>query len=66
MATVIRFSGTDGAGGPMSTYVTESPEEVFKQWTRAGGQPFTLTHTETGKAMYVNPQNVACWFERRE
>ena len=29
----------------------------------AAGQPFELTHSESGRKMFVNPVNVACWFE---
>jgi hypothetical protein len=63
MATIIRFNGGDGAGGPMSTWVTEGADEVLTRWTAAAGQPFELTHSESGRKMFVNPVNVACWFE---
>ena len=63
MSTVIRFSGPDGEGGPMSTYVVEGPEQILEAWRAAEGLPFRVTHEASGRAMYVNPLNVACWFE---
>jgi len=64
MSTVIRFSGPDGEGGPMSTYVLEAPEQILEAWRAADGMPFLVTHEVSGRPMYVNPQNLTCWFER--
>ncbi len=64
MSTVIRFNGPDGEGGPMSTYVVETPQQILEVWRAADGSPFMVTHEASGRTMYVNPQNVTCWFER--
>ena len=64
MTTVLRFTGPDGKGDLMSTYVAEAPDQVYESWTAADGLPFKLTHEESGRTIYVNPQNVACWFEQ--
>ncbi len=64
MSTVIRFNGPDGEGGPMSTYVAEAPERILEAWKAAHGSPFPVTHESSGRTMFVNPQNVTCWFER--
>ncbi|MGH2951201.1 MAG: hypothetical protein ACRDKX_04070 [Solirubrobacterales bacterium] len=64
MSTTIRFSGPGAEGGPLSTYVSETPDELLDKWIAAGGSPIALTHEETGHQMYVNPRVIACWFER--
>lgn len=64
MTTVIRFTGPDGKGDLISTYVADAPDQVFELWTASGGLPFKVTHEESGRTIYVNPQNVACWFEQ--
>ncbi|MGH2954398.1 MAG: hypothetical protein ACRDK9_10350 [Solirubrobacterales bacterium] len=66
MPTTIRFSGPGAEGGPLSTYVSESPSELLDKWIAAAGNPIALTHDESGREMYVNPQVIACWFERPE
>ena len=64
MTTVIRFIGAGDEGGPMSTYVTDGPDQVLESWTASRGMPFGVTHEESGQTIYVNPQNIACWFEQ--
>ena len=64
MSTVIKFNASDGQGALMYTYVAETPEQVLEAWNRAGGAPFTVTHEGSGRRTYMNPQNIACWFEQ--
>lgn len=60
MNTVIQFVGDS------ALVVTESLSEVQAAFNAEGGLPFRVTLAKTGGSAYVNPANVAYWFEREE
>lgn len=62
MPTLIKFAGGDG-NSSVATSVTETVEEVFDAMRGANGLPFPLTHTTTGRRVYINPPTIAFWME---
>ena len=62
MPTRIRFAGDENLG----ITVSEGMEEVRAAFSVEPGRPARLTRVPDGASVYVNPANVAYWYEHPE
>jgi hypothetical protein len=61
MASRLYFAAAQHDRG-LSIVVDEEPDQIQGALLSAGGdQPFKLTESATGQALYVNPRTVAYW-----
>jgi hypothetical protein len=65
VTTRLVFRPQAANGNQLAIRVDKSPEDVFKEWIRAGDLPFALER-ENGGRVYVNPRAIAFWEEASE
>ncbi len=58
MATIIKFTGTDGV-----ITVVQTVDEVCSAVDDADSQPFPLNLESSGERVFVNPAAITCWHE---